>query len=59
MSNQPRPDGYDAGGILASGVRIDPNTMHSVAWFTPAQIAAFERAAELVRRWEERDAQST
>lgn len=54
-----RPDGYDEGGVLPGGVQIDPRTLHSVTWFTPAQIAAYERAAELVNRWRERDAQST
>lgn len=58
MSSQ-RPDGYDEGGILPGGVRIDPSTMQSVTWFSPAQIAAYERAVELVKRWSERDAQST
>lgn len=45
---------FDDGGILVSRIHLDPSTMHETVTWTPAQIRAYEAAAELVRRWYER-----
>lgn len=48
-------DGYDAGGILPAGVTVLASTMRPEVRLSPEQTRAFERCAEIVRRWEERE----
>lgn len=47
--------GYDDGGILVSRIHLDPATMREVVQWSPEQARAYATAAELVRRWYERD----
>ena len=47
--------GYDAGGILSSGVTVSNATLRPMVSLDAEQIAAYERALELVARWEARD----
>lgn len=47
--------GYDAGGILPAGMTVANTTLRPIVQLSPAQIQAYERAAELVDRWNARD----
>jgi hypothetical protein len=50
---------FDAGGVLAPGFTTVPaSTLTPDPPLSPGQIRAFERAAELVRRWETRGGES-
>lgn len=46
------PVGFDAGGILTSGVVIRNTTMRPVVTWDADQIATFERLADLLERWD-------
>lgn len=52
-------EGFDAGGWLGPGFTTVPaSTLAPEPQLSPGQIRAFERAAELVRRWETRGDES-
>lgn len=54
MASQTDPP-FDHGGILSSGIVLPASTLRPEPQLSPEQTRAFERCAEIVRRWQERE----